>query len=65
MCFTKFMDPTSNADAAAHIATDPDVLTEGYATTSAFARGEGYEWVCAECFADFRDEFAWTIVPSL
>jgi hypothetical protein len=31
---------------------DPSQLTEGYVS-------EGH-WVCADCFADFRDEFNWT-----
>ncbi len=30
--------------------------TEGYAT------GDGYHWVCRECFEDFRDTFEWTVL---
>jgi len=34
---------------------DPSILTEGYVT-------EGDHWVCESCFADFREEFGWTVV---
>lgn len=34
----------------------PDVLHEGYTTEN------GYRWVCAKCFQDFKDRFEWTIV---
>ena len=37
-----------------------DVLHEGYATTTEFARGADYEWVCAECFEAFAGEMDWT-----
>jgi hypothetical protein len=33
-----------------------DVLTEGYVTTDG-----SQHWICAECFEDFRDRFAWTV----
>jgi hypothetical protein len=33
---------------------DPSTLTEGYVT-------DGDRWVCDKCFADFRDEFGWTV----
>jgi hypothetical protein len=33
---------------------DPSILQEGYAT-------EDDEWICDRCFADFRDEFNWTV----
>lgn len=35
------------------------LLTAGYATTESFARGKGYEWVCATCHEDFAEEFRW------
>jgi hypothetical protein len=38
-------------------ARDGDVR-EGYATV------DGYYWMCATCFADFRDDFEWTVVSS-
>lgn len=46
-CWAKFMP--------AETAYDSSVLTEGYAT-------EDGRWVCAECLADFRAEFDWTVV---
>jgi hypothetical protein len=33
-----------------------DGLKDGYATS------DGYHWVCAECFEDFKEEFEW--MPS-
>jgi hypothetical protein len=33
----------------------PGDLTEGYSAD------DKYYWVCAECFADFKDEFEWTV----
>ena len=36
----------------------PGDLTQGYATT------DEYRWICAECFADFKDEFGWTVPSS-
>lgn len=59
MCHEKFMDPAGGSNAAQLVSTQPDVLTAGYATTEAFARGKGYEWVCATCYEDFAEEFRW------
>jgi hypothetical protein len=59
MCQDKFMDPAGGSNAAPFVRAQPDVLTAGYATTESFARGEGYEWVCARCYADFAEEFRW------
>ena len=28
---------------------------------SGYSTEDGYHWVCAECFADFRDEFGWEL----
>ena len=42
----------------------PDIQHEGYATTSDFARGAAYEWICVECFEDLRDAMGWSEVPS-
>ena len=36
----------------------PDVLHEGYCTA------DEYRWICAGCFEDFRERFAWRVVPS-
>lgn len=35
------------------LSTHEGDLREGYATEDA------YRWVCATCFADFREEFGW------
>jgi len=32
---------------------------EGYATCEGFKRGADYEWVCVECFRDFKDCMGW------
>ena len=31
-------------------------LNEGYVTR------DGYHWVCADCYEDFKERFQWTIV---
>jgi hypothetical protein len=33
----------------------PDSLHEGYTTE------DNYHWICAECFADFRQRFNWKV----
>jgi hypothetical protein len=37
--------------------SDPSHLTEGYVA-------EGKHWVCAQCFADFRDELGWSVAED-
>ena len=41
--------------------TTPDTLVEGYTTTTAHERGDGYYWVCPMCFADFAGRFNWRV----
>lgn len=31
----------------------------GYVTAD-----DAYHWLCEQCFADFREKFNWTVVPS-
>ncbi len=40
---------------SAKLSCDEVDLNEGYATE------DEYHWVCAECFADFRDELGWSV----
>jgi hypothetical protein len=49
-CWAKFM-------AAAAKPEDPEIITEGYAS-------EDGQWICDGCFADFRDEFRWSVVAD-
>jgi hypothetical protein len=37
----------------------PDTLHAGYATL------DRYYWICAQCFADFREVFEWQVVDSV
>ncbi|MEA2165096.1 MAG: hypothetical protein QOK37_3223 [Thermoanaerobaculia bacterium] len=37
---------------------DADVLHAGYATA------DELRWICATCFADFKDLFAWVVVAE-
>ncbi len=48
-CWAKFM--------AADTSSDPSTLSEGYVT-------EDEKWICDDCFADFRDEFNWSVVGT-
>jgi hypothetical protein len=34
---------------------EPEILREGYVTD------DGRDWVCPQCFEDFRERFGWTI----
>ncbi len=36
----------------------PDALPDGYRTV------DGDNWVCRQCFEDFRDEFGFTVISS-
>jgi hypothetical protein len=38
---------------------NPDIVPEGYATTAEFVRGADYDWVCSECFHQFRELMEW------
>jgi len=33
----------------------PGALTEGHATT------DDYQWICDDCYSDFKDEFKWLV----
>jgi hypothetical protein len=37
----------------------PDTLQQGYATE------DDYRWICEQCFADFKDVFAWKVIDEL
>ena len=37
----------------------PGVHREGYATTADHTRGEGYYWICPQCFLDLQEELQW------
>jgi hypothetical protein len=39
-----------------------DYLKEGYAVTADYKLGEDYQWVCAKCFEDLKDNLGWTAV---
>jgi hypothetical protein len=53
-CGARFMDQATRREEEEE---DSEVLSEGYVTVEA----ECDRWICAECFADFKDEFAWTV----
>jgi hypothetical protein len=37
-----------------------DVAHEGYATTAEYEKGADYEWLCVECFHDFKGAMGWS-----
>lgn len=53
-CWAKLMDPDFSGEHRRFIEEHPDVLTEGYTTTSEHPRGAKWRWVCPQCFDDFR-----------
>ena len=62
-CWAKFVDPSISAVDAKLVREDSTVLTEGYAALGTGPAGEdGYHWICAACFNDFRERFAWRVV---
>jgi hypothetical protein len=63
-CWAKFMDPNFSAEQRAAIASDPEVLIEGYTTTGAHPMGADYYWICPACFDDFAQRFKWRVVDS-
>jgi len=38
------------------LSTQPSDINEGYSTENA------HHWICKDCFADFREQFEWTVV---
>ena len=40
-------------------ASGDDEFDRGYVTAD-----DDYHWICEQCFADFREKFNWTVVPS-
>ena len=37
----------------------PEILHEGYTTTDEYPKGAKYEWVCPDCFSDFKTDMNW------
>ena len=54
-CWAKF---------AEHALGSEPIEQEGYATTSDYQRGAGYDWVCITCFSLFRDDMGWIEVQN-
>jgi hypothetical protein len=63
-CGAKLVDPDFSEAHRRLAAQNPDVLTEGYATTAEHEKGADYYWICPSCFADFSEEFGWQAVPA-
>lgn len=63
-CFVKFMDPNFSDGHREFMEKHPEVLTEGYTTTSEHPRGEDYSWVCEKCVQDFSGEFEWLVIEG-
>jgi hypothetical protein len=38
----------------------PGTLHEGYTTCGDYKHGAGYDWVCARCFAELKEEMGWS-----
>ncbi len=53
-CWAKFMAPEI-AD------RNPEMLAAGYTIAS---EERSTFWICPSCFEDFKERFAWTVVPS-
>ncbi len=65
LCQRKFLDPHYSEASRAALAEQPDAnRSAGYTTLADGKLKNGQLWVCEECFADFRDEFALTVVET-
>jgi hypothetical protein len=64
-CWQKFLDPHYSPAHEAALRDEPDAqFAAGYTNVGDGDRAAGKWWICASCFADFKDEFAWTIVQT-
>src|ERR1700761_7939250 len=54
-CWGKFVVPEKPTGS-------DEILTRGFAVCADYPRGEGYEWVCPECFGLFKQAMGWTEV---
>jgi hypothetical protein len=64
-CWRKFLDPAYSQASQDALANEPDAnRPAGYTTLAGRELKNGQYWVCTECFEDFKDEFAWTIVQT-
>jgi len=52
-CWAKFMEQDDPTEEIEH---------EGWTTTALYIHGARYEWVCLQCFADFREAMGWVDV---
>ena len=59
-CWAKFM-PAGTA--SPEDAGEP-LHHQGYTNEDVEGREDHYWWICEECFADFKDRFAWTVKPA-
>lgn len=53
-CWATFLAAASLAE---QVELDVSPLTEGYVTVGS----HGEHWICDKCFADFKDEFRWSV----
>ena len=63
-CWAKFVDPGVSQPHGRLAEEQPDVVTQGYATTAEHPQGADYHWVCERCFDDFADLFEWRVVEG-
>jgi hypothetical protein len=64
-CFRKFLDP-AYSDAHRQVLKDqPDKHADaGYTTVGSDSVKAGAEWICQQCFEDFKDEFRWSVAKT-
>ena len=43
---------------------DEPIFHEGFTTCADYQHGAEYDWVCPECFAEFKEEMGWIEAPS-
>ena len=63
-CWATFLDANYSPKHGELMEADPEVLPGGYTEAPGGAEPAWEHWICPACFADFREEFEWVVVPS-
>jgi hypothetical protein len=64
-CWHKFLDPHYSPADKELLEREPDAQSAaGYTNLADEGRPAGKWWICEGCFADFKEEFGWTVVQT-
>jgi hypothetical protein len=64
-CFRKFLDPNYSPMHEEALRSHPEKRdAAGYTTSASEDRPPGKWWICKRCFADFNEEFGWSVIET-